>query len=306
MVAAATDQQIVRLLGKTGHITAPFGEPATITKPYAEMRLTDQVVINAVKSYQSFNGHAAAELVAAEYPDRLSPALKVDGIVGPAMRALFQIPRCECPDHSPAHEKAERLQGSGNWAGCHGHDHAAVAKFTTPIPKFLRPYWDEIWEAVVNAFAEVGLLWIRDDDHPRPDTKISFVRPNGSWIGLATVTNRARCGSNIFARFDKNWRPSDIVREWITLWLHELGHNCGLSHHRLGGIMAPILQRGLAPTFIGDPSEGLMKTRFGGVPVPRDNNPGDRRMVLAWESAGGKLTKISNLPAAGESFWPGA
>ena len=60
---------------------------------------------------------------------------------------------------------------------------------------------------------------------------------------------------------------------------------------------------GLPPTWKGDPSEGLLKSRFGGVPVPiPGDKTGDRKLVVAFEYDDGRLEKLYDLPSG--DMWP--
>jgi len=123
------------------------------------------------------------------------------------------------------------------------------------------------------------LLFERNDAATVAQVDLSFVDPNGGWIGLAEVANGVSCSQTMRCWFDRNYRPADMVRAWILLLMHEGGHLCGLDHSS-GGVMNPYLLTNLAPTWRGDNSFRLLEQRFGGVRIP--TAPQDRRLVLAW------------------------
>ena len=93
----------------------------------------------------------------------------------------------------------------------------------------------------------------------------SFRNRSDGWIGLAIVGRGDTCSGRIWCRYLSTYRPSNVVREWTTLVLHELGHNCGRGHTR-GGVMNPSIVQGLGAWNENDPSYQWLKGQFGGVP----------------------------------------
>lgn len=289
-----TAAQIIGVLEQTGHLRFPFGVPATVPAvgaPDYPTDLTDPLVVHAVQSYQSFMAPAIEPLIAKHYPERASASVVVDGQVGPAMQELFAAPRCEYPDHGPILPAA--AIGSGSWKSCHGIGdfHSASVKIDrTNLPSFLAPLFDEVLRRVTMAYDAVGLRFWFDGRSP-VQTELSFVKSSDGWIGLAIVPGNAlSCNANpiwlrLLATYKGGNSSEAIITQWTSLVKHELGHNCGLGHSS-GGVMNPSIINGLPTSWAGDPSEPLLKSRFGGVPVS------------------GVPTPPTPVPPSG-GYWPG-
>lgn len=291
-----TDAQIIRLLDVTGHLRRPFGAPDQGPWPAADLEaLTLQAseARAAVASYQAMYSQQLSELIAKHHPDRRSPAPVIDGEVGPATMELLSMPRCECADY--AAELEEPLLGAGNWRGCYGigQFHSAVVKFMNAAPDFLAPQLDAVWVRVVQAYDEIGLRLTRDDQSDHANIEVSFVVPDGGWIGLAIVGQGQTCGTTIWARFDRSYRPANVLSEWTTLIKHELGHNCGLQHSN-GGVMNPYIVAGLPVSWKNDVSYPLLKRLYGGEPVPGSRM--ERELVAGYLYQDGHFEKLMTIP----------
>lgn len=180
---------------------------------------------------------------------------------------------CGVPEFAQVGDRP--LIGGGNWPGCHGVGdfHSATVAFRMEnCPDHVRPHMDEIWRRVVEAYREIGLLLVRDDSNPRANIAASWVNQSDGWIGLAIVGSGQGCSDSIWCRYLASYRGGNtdeqIINQWTTLIMHEIGHNCGLSHSN-GGIMNPSLINGLAPTWKDDPSERTLRRWYGGKPVPQ-------------------------------------
>lgn len=272
-----TDSEIIALLGATGHLGMPFGFPNPYPIDPPPMHLNDPAVVEAVESYQSFMAPALEPIIARHYPERTSAAVHIDGVVGPAMQELFDQPRCQCPDYQAGVIAAI---GSGSWKACHGIGdfHAASVRIDrTNLPSFLAPVFDEVLSRVQKAYDEIGLRFWFDGRAP-VQTEMSFVNSSDGWIGLAIVPGSAlSCSASpiwlrLLATYKGGSTPEAIIAQWTSLIKHELGHNCGLSHSS-GGVMNPSIVNGLPWSWRGDPSEPLLKSRFGGVPIPAEPIP---------------------------------
>jgi hypothetical protein len=235
-----------------------------------------------------------------------------DGVFGPVTKRMFERPHhwCAVPDFVPPKEVhfqfedpnlqqvCARLQenggfapavGSGNWPRCHGvgNFHAvSVSVNMRGIASFLAPVFKEVLRLVRVAYAKIGLLiyWI-DSETGRDmitgkawsgpiNIEFSFVARSDGWIGLAIVGRNQGCSSRIWCRYLATYRPSDIIREWVTLVKHEIGHNCG-SGHLAGFTMNPSIMRGLPSDSWDsrDPYLRYLRSNFGGQPVPIGEPP---------------------------------
>lgn len=268
--------ELIRRLYELGHFRNPAHPTGVNEDDLPNLRLTDEPVKKAIASYQEFM---------AEDFDRLSLAAHgrigiADGEVGPATEALVQVERCGCPDY----DGAEMATGSGSWpAGCHPdwpNNHAFTVQVNkSGMPSFLgRPddpnsIFEQAWDLQRRAYADIGIVFIREDDNPRANTYVTWQRGAG-WIGLAIVPNRPKCGERIWAKFDNRYSPGAMLDQWARLLAHEFGHNMGMSHSR-GGIMNPSITSGKFTTtaWRGDPSESLLSRFFGGEPVDLGDGP---------------------------------
>ena len=227
------------------------------------LRLTDREVKIALQSYQDF---FAVELdrFTAERHGRISVA---DGDFGPATQDLLLMERCGYPDYS-----IEAANGSGSWpSGCHPKwpsNHCFTIQVDKRgMPSYLKDTFEPAFALVQQAYANMGIVFLREDNNPKANTVITWQRGSG-WIGLAIVPRNPKCGERIWAKFDNRYQPSQLLDQWSRLIAHELGHNMGMSHSR-GGVMNPSITSGVftKTAWRGDPSEPLLRRMFGGVPV---------------------------------------
>ena len=184
--------------------------------------------------------------------------------------SLFAIPRCGEPDIVPDDT------GSGSWpVGCHT-EHPEVHSFAVFFdmrffPKHWEPAFEEAWNLVQQAYADIGMVFFRTMDRSKANTIVTWQIGSG-WIGLAIVPRGPRCGQQIWAKYDNRYGRSFALQQLIYqlayLMGHEKGHNMGLSHSR-GGIMNPSLINGVFKPnqWRGDPSYPILKRWFGGEPV---------------------------------------
>ena len=274
---------IITILEKTGHLRFPFGVAVMTVPPVGAPdypnSLQDPLVVHAIQSYQSFMSPALEPLIAKHHPERASASVAVDGVVGPATDELFSLPRCACPDHGVA--MAQAAIGGGSWKSCHGIGdfHSASVRINRAgLPSHLAPVFEDVLTRVQRAYDEVGLRFWFDGRSP-VQTDLSFVGSSDGWIGLAIVPGNAlSCNANpiwlrLLATYKGGNTAEAVAQQWTSLIKHELGHNCGLSHSS-GGVMNPSIVNGLPWSWKNDPSEGLLRSRFGGVPIPSAPTPG--------------------------------
>lgn len=227
-----------------------------------------------------------------------------DGEIGPAVAMLLNQPRCWVPDYplrkqdcddlyrsGAIHEEHEcrtlhrsaEATGPGNWKSCHnvGNFHCRVIRVDeTNMPAHLKNgVFRTILKRVIEFDRSVGVLDVFVSKQTgknmvtgrewkgKHNIDFSFVTSSRGWIGLAIVQTGIGCTQIIWCKYLATYRPSDIVREWTTLILHELGHNAGFGHER-GGVMNPSIVRGLNGWAPGDPTTPKMTRSYGGVYVP--------------------------------------
>lgn len=185
---------------------------------------------------------------------------------------LFELERCGCPDIQLDQS------GSGSWpSGCHREypgNHAFAVYFDLAgFPPHWKNAFDEAWELVQQAYADVGMIFFETKDRRKANTIVTWQRGSG-WIGLAIVPRGPRCGQTIWAKYDNRYGSSfsleRLINQLAFLMAHEFGHNMGMSHTR-GGVMNPTLING---TFHpdqwrkNDPAYNqYLKRYFGGEPV---------------------------------------
>ncbi len=284
------DAQIIERLIDTGHMYHPFGTGSFASKDMNGLTLQSEACQLAIRSWQDFMVHDIDRLAMAHHGRQAM----ADGELGPCGLEVMSLDRCGCPDYSGGGD-ARPAVGTGNWPKCWdiGDYHAAKVKINERgMPSFLAPVFDEVWDTVVAAYEQIGLRFIRTEDDDR-NIDFTFVNNRSGWIGLAIVGHGRTCGgSPIWCKYRANYHPSNVKRQWANLIIHELGHNCGLSHSR-GGLMNPVLTGG-PPTWRNDPSERLLGRLYGGKPIPSDD-PDDKQIV--WDFQGLKSS------ATGDEVW---
>jgi hypothetical protein len=261
--------QFIQRLFDLGHFHNPAHPTGVKAEDVAKLKITDAVVKTAIASYQEFFA-VEFDRFAMEHHGRIGIA---DGEFGPATADLLAMERCGHPDYEMA---VVEQAGSGSWPANCRSDYPGVHTFSVQMnkatmPSYLAGVIEPAWNLVRQAYANMGILFLREDDNNKANTYVTWQRGAG-WIGLAIVPRSPRCGERIWAKFDNRYRPSQMLDQWARLFAHEFGHNMGMSHSR-GGIMNPSITSGkFTPTaWRGDPSEPILRRYFGGVPV---NIPG--------------------------------
>lgn len=299
-------QYLIRRAFETGHFWGPDNLEgwAIRNDDLSKLKASDDVVIQALRSFAKSDVKLYAHHVQVAH----ERAPDFDGQVGPALAAFAQSARCPVPDNAPPvgvefvfedpmlddivrKMQADQVQqvGVGNWQGCHdvGDYHCVVVEWNLGgMPGHLNNgAFTDVLKQVQRAYAAVGLLvyfvdgegtdQVTGDDRSdlRTNVNASFVRSSDGWIGLAIVGRTETCSTSpIWCRYLSTFRGGgtreQVVTQWVTLIMHELGHNCGRLHTN-GGVMNPSLVSGLPGLWVpGDPSTSWMKRQFGGVPVP--------------------------------------
>jgi hypothetical protein len=238
--------QILRLLIRYGHLKL---KESTVDR----LSLDLPVVQDAIYSYRQYVGPTTLDI-----------------------NSLFAIPRCGQPDFGV---QASRTSWKKGCDARFPNNHSVVYRVDkTRMPLFLRDTFEAAWDLMRQAYAEIGLVIIRDDTTSNYNSLVTFEKGRG-WIGLAIVGNNHTCRTKIWAKFDTVYKPSDLLNQWARLLSHEVGHNCGLSHSR-GGIMNASILPGVftKDAWKNDPLFNSLKIWFGGLPVtqiPIWNIPGN-------------------------------
>ena len=295
MTQSPAEASLIAFLDHYGHLRHPFGEEQSVPD-LSTLSMKSDAVQDALQSYRSFHAAPLEYIAAGIWPVDASPAQTGYGsnsslLLDQATKILVNTSRCSCPDYGAA-EAEELPAGSGSWSGCFGigQFHHAHIKFLNSPPSFLTPVFDTIWQRVVDAYAEIGLLFTKVPADDFANIEVTFTELGGSTIGLAIVGSGEGCQDTIWAKFAPSYKPANTVSEWTTLIKHELGHNCGLQHSN-GGVMNPYIMAGLPVSWKNDPSFPLLSQRFGGKQIPQAP-PTSRSLVLAWQNGDGSFEVI--------------
>lgn len=293
-----TEQQIIKFLANTGHWGMPHGRTMG-PFPAGNAGVDSSHGRLAVESFQAFNSSPLEVLINEQFSQGPFPI--VTGEVNAPTLQLMETARCSVPDYA----LTEELLGAGNWPNCWGaagHHRAIINVKSSTIPSHITPIWPALKSLSTQAYAEQGLelVW-KENLTSGYNLDLSFVQPDGSWIGLATVLNKQKCGDRGWLRLDRNYRPANLQREFLTLLKHELGHCCGMGHSNKG-VMNSYIIPGLGVSWKGDPSEPLLRARFGGQPIP-SIPPVSRQLVTAWRYPDGSYETINVIPD-GDSSGP--
>lgn len=287
------EKYAIERLAQAGHLYSPFGEPVKGPWPMEELTVDSRPVRDAVESFQAMYSPILETMQIALQPDNPS-RFRITGDLDPVTVRLLGTARCACPDYMIMGDFAV---GAGNWANCwqaNGFHRMIVNVITSGMPEHVRPLWDQIKRETKQAYAAVGLDIVFQENltSNQYNTKLTFVEPDGGWIGLAIVGIGQKCSDRIWLKLDKGYKPANVASEYRTLLMHELGHNCGLQHSQ-GGIMNPYIIKGLPPSWKRDPSEPALNSRFGGQPVPGGDSPVERDLVTAWRYPDGRYEVIN-------------
>lgn len=283
---ALSDQELIQAAFRYGHFHNPeFPTSHNVDESALHLlTLADRVVKDAMASWQMADGNLVAlSLSAHKRPPQ------TDGDVGPATRALAELPRCPIPDHpmppgatftfaDPGLQRAVESQqraaamGSGSWPSCDplrpGVNSLRVGiGNASSAPATIKAYMAKALAAVVALYGEVGLAVRYVLDDPSADVEISklFISIPGGVIGWNTFPQPNTCNQTIDGRLDTGYAPSDW-KYWAILEAHESGHGCGLQHGR-GHIMNPSIQMVTPFSWIGSYSFAPLKRYFGGEPL---------------------------------------
>lgn len=185
---------------------------------------------------------------------------------------LFSLERCGCSDI-----QADQ-SGSGSWpSGCHPEypdNHSFAVYFDLAgFPSHWKAAFNQAWELVQQAYADIGMIFFETKDRRKADTIVTW-EAGRNWIGLAIVPRGPKCGQKgVWTKYDIRYGSSfaleRLINQLAFLLGHEKGHNMGLSHTS-GGIMNPVLING---TFHSnqwrrnDPAFPTLKRWFGGEPI---------------------------------------
>ena len=300
-------KDFTQFLADTGHLEAPFGVISDFNPDKDDPHTLDpksQIYRDAVRSWK-----ATEQRIDPFCEARYGVTSKLDDEVGPATLDAQYLLRCGAKDHDKNNVgNVEAALGSGNWKGCHdiGDFHAVNVVEQHSPPSFLAPLWDQVKANVIQAYAETGLRVFFNKKGARANTYLQFVSRSDGWIGLAVVCNNCTCTSSpIFNRYLSTYRggstSADIITQWTSLVKHEIGHNTGMSHTR-GGVMNPGIVNGLPISWRNDPAWSMLVARFGGIPVPLDNDPNTYKLVFAREYADGRLEKWKDVPPRSNLF----
>lgn len=232
-----------------------------------------------------------AELLVAAY--HAGRAIQYDGEIGPATRALVDLPRCPLPDHPPPPEAAfdygdpdlnaavrsqqefaNYVGGSGSWPkGCDPQwpdVHSVVTLINTGgASASQKERLTEVLKLVEECEAEFGQHLrhvVTPNTYASPQHNVVFGPIPGSVIGYNYFPTPNTCRQTVQGKIDSTFGASAITL--ANLFVHEYkGHGDGLQHTR-GGIMNPSIITINPLSWKGDPSESIKRRYFGGAPVP--------------------------------------
>lgn len=221
--------------------------------------------------------------------------LQPDGDIGPATRALVEIPRCPIPDFAPppgasfhyddpglqraveTQQQHAEATGSGSWPapGCDGgtaHHSIVVRIDPANMPSTIKAYHVQALAEVSKAYAEIGIAvrYVLDSSSKCQIAK-RFQGIPGGVIGWNEFPPSGTCNATIDGRLDTGYAPGNWLL-WANLECHETGHGVGLQHTR-GSIMNPSILLVDPLTWVGTPSYSTLARYFGGKPIAGTPTP---------------------------------
>jgi hypothetical protein len=219
-----------------------------------------------------------------------------DGSIGPATRALVDIPRCPLPDATPPpnatfhyedrdlQKAVESMQAAAAfvgsyWKGCDAQRPDIHSLVIGIDAKNAPPNWlankDKILEARRACAAEIGVS-VRFVINPKAMEGLQqlqvFKYIAGGVIGYNYFPQSNSCGRISSGSLDTSYDPSDY-RLHANLGTHESeGHGFGFNHTR-GGVMNPSILLVWPLSWKNDPSWNTAKSYYGGVPITGGEPP---------------------------------
>lgn len=273
-----TDEQRLERLLELGHFDNPIVRRIQVVEKEEDLQgltFQDEVVQAALLSFENMMEPEFTELTLKHH----NREPKWDGLLeGGAAIDLFNEDRCGCRDWP----KPNEATGSGSWPhSCYadeGYDRIHVVKFHVDdrrMPSQVRAIWKDILEAVLDRYAEIGMLLIEVDDIRQSDIQISWRNLSGSTIGLAQFPN-SRCHDDVFCYMDPGYLPRALFDQITKLFAHEIGHNMRVNHISGDPIMHPSIRSGPFRSFVGTEFGRVLGRFFGGERVkdPNDKPPG--------------------------------
>lgn len=219
-----TPEQIIERLYGLGHFHNP-AHPTGVTKDDLNtLRLHDNEVRKALRSYQEFMSPDFDRLSLAEH-GRLGVA---DGDIGPATNALLDEPRCGFPDY-PYPEGVMASQLNANWpTACRGK--LRFGRNFKALPGLTEKQTDDVFHAMTNTWS-IALedVEITISSYQDADIYAALESLGGGTLAYSFLANNS-CQFRCRQAYDSS-------RQWnmgiaYPVPTHEVGHALGLPHNR--------------------------------------------------------------------------
>ena len=220
-----------------------------------------------------------------------------DGSIGPATKALVNIPRCPLPDAPPpagasfhyddpdlqaAVESMQRAAAVGitgpYWRGCDSQRpdvHSLVIGIDTKeAPSVFKSNQEKILAARIAMAAEIGVA-VRFVINPTSMAGLQQYQVYryiaGGVIGMNYFPSSNSCGRIPNGSMDSSYNPTDWKRH-ANLGGHESeGHGFGFNHTRGGRMNPSLIDTPL--TWIGDPAWSQIVKYYPAKPLEPDQPP---------------------------------
>jgi hypothetical protein len=247
-----SDHDIIEQLVKYGYL------PGVSAVDAASLDIRHKVVADALAAYQDFCRYPLDRMVR----QRHGRPLQADGLVGPATRELFKLPRCEVPDFGP--NSGNERAGSGSWPMPCQKAGIKIHFDWTSAPSATKSKAAQLERDIIAIWGRVGLSLVKVATAAEANIYVWHGGFVGGTIGTAYF-NQGRCSDRVSCKIS-----SSYVGENRGLIKHETGHNNGLGHTR-GGTMNSYILDEEDPNGLwlpSDPSWPTIVRYFDGKPVP--------------------------------------